>query len=43
MAKLETTALGIADVKIIRPSKQGDARGFFSETYSLREFARRGA
>ncbi|MBV8963736.1 MAG: dTDP-4-dehydrorhamnose 3,5-epimerase [Hyphomicrobiales bacterium] len=39
MAKIETTSLGIADVKIIRPSKQGDARGFFSETYNLREFA----
>ena len=42
MAKLETTALGIADVKIIRPFKQGDARGFFSETYNLREFAAAG-
>ncbi len=42
MAKLETTALGIADVKLIRPFKQGDARGFFSETYNLREFAAAG-
>jgi dTDP-4-dehydrorhamnose 3,5-epimerase len=42
MVKLETTALGIADVKIILPSKQGDARGFFSETYNLREFAAAG-
>jgi len=42
MAKIETTPLGIADVKIIRPIKQGDARGFFSETYSLREYAAAG-
>ena len=42
MAKLETTALGIADVKVIRSFKQGDARGFFSETYNLREFAAAG-
>jgi dTDP-4-dehydrorhamnose 3,5-epimerase len=39
MAKLETTPLAIADVKIIRPSRHGDARGFFSETYSQRELA----
>ncbi len=42
MAKLETTTLGIADVKIIRPSKLGDARGFFSETYSLRDLGAAG-
>ncbi|MBV9054654.1 MAG: dTDP-4-dehydrorhamnose 3,5-epimerase [Hyphomicrobiales bacterium] len=42
MAKLETTSLGIPDVKIIRPIKQGDARGFFSETYNLREYAAAG-
>ncbi|MBV8768585.1 MAG: dTDP-4-dehydrorhamnose 3,5-epimerase [Hyphomicrobiales bacterium] len=42
MTKLETTSLGIPDVKIIRPIKQGDARGFFSETYNLREYAAAG-
>jgi dTDP-4-dehydrorhamnose 3,5-epimerase len=42
MAKLKTTPLGIADVKIIRPFRQADARGFFSETYNLREFAAAG-
>jgi dTDP-4-dehydrorhamnose 3,5-epimerase len=42
MAKLETTPLAIADVKIIRPSKHGDARGFLSETYNLRELAAAG-
>jgi dTDP-4-dehydrorhamnose 3,5-epimerase len=42
MANLETTPLAIADVKIIRPSKQGDARGFFSETYNQRELAAAG-
>lgn len=32
-------ALAIPDVKIIRPKKHGDARGFFSETYSQRSLA----
>ena len=29
-------SLAIPDVKILRPKKHGDARGFFSETYSQR-------
>jgi dTDP-4-dehydrorhamnose 3,5-epimerase len=29
-------ALAIPDVKLIRPAKHGDARGFFSETYNRR-------
>lgn len=29
-------SLAIPDVKILRPTKHGDARGFFSETYSQR-------
>lgn len=32
-------SLAISDVKIIRPKKHGDNRGFFSETYSRRDFA----
>lgn len=31
-------SLAIPEVKIIRPKKHGDARGFFSETYSLKAF-----
>lgn len=31
--------LAIPDVKIVRPRKHGDARGFFSETYSHRALA----
>lgn len=34
--------LAIPDVKVIRPQKHGDARGFFSETYSCRDLARTG-
>lgn len=32
-------SLAIPDVKIIRPKKHGDARGFFSETYSKKALA----
>jgi dTDP-4-dehydrorhamnose 3,5-epimerase len=32
-------ATAIPDVKVIRPRKFGDHRGFFSETYSVRDFA----
>lgn len=39
MARLEVEALEIADVKIIRPAKFGDHRGFFSETYNSSAFA----
>ncbi|WP_431857384.1 dTDP-4-dehydrorhamnose 3,5-epimerase [Azospirillum sp.] len=35
---MEVTELAIPDVKIIRPKKFGDHRGFFSETYSKRAF-----
>lgn len=35
---MEIEALAIPDVKIIRPRKFGDHRGFFSETYSRRAF-----
>ena len=30
-------SLAIPEVKIIRPKKHGDARGFFSETFSQRD------
>jgi dTDP-4-dehydrorhamnose 3,5-epimerase len=36
---LDVEALDIPDVKIIRPKKFGDARGFFSETYNKQAFA----
>lgn len=36
---LQVQSLGIPDVKIIRPQKHGDARGFFSETYNKKAFA----
>lgn len=39
---IEVEALAIPDVKIVRPKKFGDARGFFSETYSARAFAEAG-
>jgi len=39
---LEVRALDIPDIKIISPKKHGDARGFFSETYSKRDFAEAG-
>ncbi len=35
-------SLAIPDVKIIRPVKHGDERGFFSETFSHRDFAAAG-
>lgn len=34
--------LSIPDVKIIRPKKHGDARGFFSETYSVKALSAAG-
>lgn len=34
--------LSIPDVKIIRPDKHGDERGFFSETYSRRDLVAAG-
>ena len=36
---MDIETLAIPDVKIVRPKKFGDARGFFSETYSARAFA----
>lgn len=35
---MDVIALDIPDVKIIRPKKFGDHRGFFSETYSRKAF-----
>ncbi|MBP2303240.1 dTDP-4-dehydrorhamnose 3,5-epimerase [Azospirillum picis] len=35
---MDIAALAIPEVKIIRPKKFGDHRGFFSETYSKRAF-----
>jgi len=34
--------LSIPDVKILRPKKHGDHRGFFSETYNKKDFAEAG-
>lgn len=39
---MDIETLAIPDVKIVRPKKFGDARGFFSETYSARAFAEAG-
>ncbi len=39
---LEVVALAIPDVKIIKPRRHGDARGFFSETYKASAFAAAG-
>ena len=36
---LACETLAIPEVKIIRPKKHGDDRGFFSETYTARAFA----
>jgi dTDP-4-dehydrorhamnose 3,5-epimerase len=35
---LNVVSLAIPEVKIIRPTKFGDARGFFSETYNKKAF-----
>lgn len=35
---MDVVSLAIPEVKIIRPKKFGDHRGFFSETYSKRSF-----
>ena len=36
---VQITSLTIADVRLVVPDRFGDARGFFSETYSRRDFA----
>jgi len=39
---LEMRSLGIPDIKIIRPKKYNDARGFFCETYNKKTLAAAG-
>lgn len=39
---LDVISLDIPDVKLITPKKNGDARGFFSETYNKTTFASHG-
>ncbi|HZO99772.1 MAG TPA: dTDP-4-dehydrorhamnose 3,5-epimerase [Terriglobia bacterium] len=39
---MEIIPTEIPDVKLIRPHKYGDHRGFFSETYNKKELAERG-
>lgn len=39
---MEVISLAISDVKIIKPLKHGDARGFFAETYNLQSFQQSG-
>ena len=39
---MEVTELAIPGVRLIRPIRHGDARGFFSETYSQARFAEAG-
>ena len=36
---VQITSLAIPDVRLVVPDRFGDARGFFSETYSRRDFA----
>jgi dTDP-4-dehydrorhamnose 3,5-epimerase len=36
---ISVESLRISDVKMLRPTKHGDHRGFFSETYSKKELA----
>lgn len=36
---ISVESLGISDVKILRPTRHGDDRGFFSETYNKKELA----
>ncbi len=37
-----TESLAIPEVKLVRPKKHGDARGFFSETYVKKDFVAAG-
>ncbi|MEQ8267735.1 MAG: dTDP-4-dehydrorhamnose 3,5-epimerase [Parvibaculum sp.] len=39
---IDVEATSIPDVKIIRPKRFGDTRGFFSETYNERDFTKAG-
>jgi dTDP-4-dehydrorhamnose 3,5-epimerase len=39
---VQITSLAIPDVRLVVPDRFGDARGFFSETYSRRDFAAAG-
>ena len=39
---MEISPLDIPDVKVLRPKKHGDARGFFSETWSRAALAAAG-
>lgn len=42
MGKLKATTTKLQDVKIIEPAVFGDSRGFFTETYSDRDFKEAG-
>jgi dTDP-4-dehydrorhamnose 3,5-epimerase len=39
---IEVVSLALPDVKLVRPPKHGDARGFFSETYNKKAWAEAG-
>jgi dTDP-4-dehydrorhamnose 3,5-epimerase len=39
---IEVSELRISGLKLVKPRKFGDARGFFSETYNKQEFAQAG-
>ncbi|HIJ63457.1 MAG TPA: dTDP-4-dehydrorhamnose 3,5-epimerase [Rhodospirillaceae bacterium] len=39
---MDVTSTAIPDVKIVKPKRFGDHRGFFSETFSTRSFAEAG-
>jgi hypothetical protein len=42
MARLSATPLAIPEVLMVQPSKFGDHRGYFLETFSHRDFGRLG-
>ncbi|WP_459127841.1 dTDP-4-dehydrorhamnose 3,5-epimerase family protein, partial [Latilactobacillus curvatus] len=42
MGKLKVTTTKLQDVKIIEPAVFGDHRGFFTESYSDRDFKEAG-
>ena len=42
MSGMQVEPLAIPEIVLVTPSRQGDARGFFSETYNLRRFVAAG-
>src|SRR5437899_1523073 len=42
VTKLEIRSLSLADAKLVRPKRFGDARGYFAETYNRGDFVAAG-